>query len=321
MEFPLELRAAIEQRAERYTPAQLAALSQQLTLRYHTMSGRGQSLLSQGDEALAYAAVRMPATFGAVCGALQQTLPVLNALPRTLLDVGAGTGAASWAAASLLELDGITCFEREEAMRTLGQQLMQAGASPLPGARWLAGDAVCDALPAGADLVLASYMLNEFSPAQRAAAVDKLWAAAGQVLVILEPGTPVGFALLREVRTQLLAKGAYLAAPCPHAGACRLTGDDWCHFSARIARSRLHRLLKGGDVPYEDEKYAYLAFSRTPVQPAAARILRHPKAAKGQITLSLCCADANREVTVRKRDGSAFKAARKAAWGDAFEEG
>lgn len=116
-----------------------------------------------------------------------------------------------------------------------------------------------------------------------------------------------------------MAEGAYLAAPCAHTGPCRLAGDDWCHFSARIARSRLHRLLKEGDVPYEDEKYAYLAFSKTPVQPAAARILRHPKAAKGQITLSLCCPDANRELTVRKRDGDAFKAARKAGWGDAFE--
>ena len=53
MEFPVTLRAAIEQRAAQYTPAQLKALSQQLTLRYHTQSGRGQSLLSQGDEALA----------------------------------------------------------------------------------------------------------------------------------------------------------------------------------------------------------------------------------------------------------------------------
>ena len=42
-----------------------------------------------------------------------------------------------------------------------------------------------------------------------------------------------------------------------------------------------------------------------------------PKPPRG--TLSLCCPDANRELTVRKRDGDAFKAARKAGWGDAFE--
>ena len=42
MEFPVTLRAAIEQRAAQYTPAQLKVLSQQLTLRYHTQSGRGQ---------------------------------------------------------------------------------------------------------------------------------------------------------------------------------------------------------------------------------------------------------------------------------------
>lgn len=318
MEFPVSLRSAIEQRAAACTPAQLSALSQRLTLRYHTMSGRGQSLLSQQDEALAYAAVRMPATFGAVCGALQHTLSALDTLPQTLLDVGAGTGAASWAAASLLPLTQIMCVEREASMRMLGQSLMHEGPAPLCEARWLSSDLVRDALPAGQDLVLASYMLNEFSPAQRAAAIQKLWDAAGQLLVILEPGTPAGFALLREARTQLLSQGAYLAAPCPHTDACRLAEGDWCHFSARIARSRLHRLLKGGDVPYEDEKYAYMAFSKLPVHPAAARILRHPQVSKGQITLSLCCPDANQPLTVRKRDGDAFKAARKSDWGDPF---
>ena len=35
--------------------------------------------------------------------------------------------------------------------------------------------------------------------------------------------------------------GANILAPCPHARPCPLAAPDWCHFSARVARSRLHR--------------------------------------------------------------------------------
>ena len=148
-------------------------------------------------------------------------------------------------------------------------------------------------------------------------ALDALWGAAGQVLLLLEPGSPEGFAVLSKARSYLLSQGAFPLAPCPHAGPCQ---SDWCHFSARVARSRLHKLLKEGDVPYEDEKFCCLALSRTPVALPAARVLRHPQTSKGQVSLSLCRADGLCQLTLRKRDGDAYKAARKAEWGSAIKE-
>ena len=64
--------------------------------------------------------------------------------------------------------------------------------------------------------------------------------------------------------------------------------DDWCHFTCRVPRSQLHKLLKQGDAPYEDEKFAYLALAKSETNKPEARILRHPKIAKGRITLELC---------------------------------
>ena len=140
---------------------------------------------------------------------------------------------------------------------------------------------------------------------------------AEHILLIVEPGTKEGFAVISQVREILLSQGAHLLAPCPHEGPCRLSDDDWCHFTCRVQRSKMHKLLKEGDVPYEDEKYSYIAFSKEEGEKAEARILRHPYITKGQIDLEICGRDKNGKVTLRKKD-EAYKAARKAKMGDAI---
>lgn len=147
-----------------------------------------------------------------------------------------------------------------------------------------------------------------------------LWNATKQILLLVEPGTPAGFAHLREIRTLLLPHGVHIAAPCPHEEECPLPDDDWCHFTCRIARSRLHKQLKGGDAPFEDEKFSYLALTRQNSAPAASRILRHPRIDSGKITLKLCTSEGLSTRQVRKKEGSLFKVARKSNCGDAFPE-
>ena len=94
---------------------------------------------------------------------------------------------------------------------------------------------------------------------------------------------------------------------------------DWCHFSRRVARSKLHRLTKGADVPWEDEKYIFLAVSREPAPAYEARILAPPRTGSGKVTLKLCQSNGTAiEKMLTKRDGEAFKKARKLNWGDAF---
>ena len=90
-------------------------------------SGSG-SAKGAGD-ALAYAVSRMPATFAAAGRALSLTLACTDARPDTLLDAGAGTGALTLAASSLLSLRRRVCLERESAMRALGEELTQAAGS------------------------------------------------------------------------------------------------------------------------------------------------------------------------------------------------
>lgn len=317
MEFPAGLRECLEQQASRWSMEQLREASRSLSERYRQESGAGKKLVTRELETVVYSLVRMPATFGAVSQALSWGLEYVDFPVESLLDVGAGTGAATWAADALLSLKEIHCLEREKVMGDQGQKLMAQGG--LSRAVWRQADLVTDPVEERADLVIASYVLNELTPADREKVLKKLWRAAGKILLIVEPGTPVGFAQLRDAREILLREGAHLAAPCPHQEACRLEEGDWCHFTARVARGKLHKLLKEGDVPYEDEKFSYLFLTKEETGRASARILRHPVIEKGQVTLELCGREENRKVTLRKKEGELFRAAKKAKCGDAME--
>jgi len=268
----------------------------------------------------------MPATYAAVRTALEKTLACIDCRPRTLVDAGAGTGAASWAAAGLLDLDSIVCLERERAMRELGARLMEGGAQAsgdgmrvLREAKWIGHDLETGDIPEKADLVIASYVLNEMTTSARRRAVQKLWESAGMILLLVEPGTPAGFSHLMEARRMLVEQGAFVAAPCPHSDDCPVEADDWCHFACRVARSRLHRQLKGGEAPFEDEKFAYMAFAREACRNAGMRVLRHPQVRGGHVMLRVCTKDGIKDITLTKRDGERYKKARKASSGDELD--
>jgi ribosomal protein RSM22 (predicted rRNA methylase) len=316
MEMPFKLRTALELQLKNAEHERMIRDSQNISLRYRTQSGRGDRLLTRDNEALSYAVSRMPATYGAVRTALEKTLAGIGFRPLTVIDAGAGTGAASWAAVDLLDLDSIVCLEREAAMRTLGIKLMEDGPKVLREAKWIEHDLKLDDIADKADLVIASYVLNEMTGDVRERTVQKLWDAAGMVLLLVEPGTPAGFSHLNEARRILLKQGAFIAAPCPHSADCPMEADDWCHFVCRVARSRLHRQMKGGEAPYEDEKFTYIAFVREALRHGCMRILRHPQVRGGHIMLKVCTKDGIADMTLSRKDGERYKKARKALSGD-----
>ena len=185
---------------------------------------------------------------------------------------------------------------------------------------WRSHD-VATALPdlAPRDLVTLAYVLDELDPAARDPLVDRLWSLTADTLLIVEPGTPAGWQRILRARDRLIAAGAHLVAPCPHASPCPLAPPDWCHFCRRVARSRLHLRVKDADVPWEDEKFVYIAASRHAGAAPQARVIAHPRASKGLVSLKLCQRDGTAaDKVVTRRDGDAFKAARRADWGDAF---
>ena len=316
-QLPAALQSAIDEMTGTCERAALARDAQAISESYRLRTGRGERLLTRESEAAAYAAARMPATYAAAHAALSEALLSAGIAPRTLLDCGAGTGAVSWAADDLLALTAVTCLEREDAMRSVGSLLMQAGAGALSQAVWASCDlTAAQALPR-AELVMEGYMLGELREELRLPVAGRLWDAAERMLLLIEPGTPQGFANLAAVRDHLAGLGAHVVAPCP-AGTtrCPMAEGDWCHFAVRVQRTRLHKALKGGDAPYEDEKFCYLALTReAPNTPCAARELRHPVIAPGRITLTLCERGEKTVRVVTKKD-PLWKRVRKIGAGD-----
>jgi ribosomal protein RSM22 (predicted rRNA methylase) len=321
MELPPVLRDALERALHNVRPSDLARASQVLTERYRAERRDGTLHLSSPDAVLAYLAARLPATYAAVSASLAQVAALRPAFrPETLLDVGAGPGTVLWAATTQWpELASAQLVEVSAEARSWGEQLT---ASLPQNVSWHAAD-VRQGLPelGQHDLVCLAYVLDELEPGARTHLLTQLWNLTADTLVLVEPGTPAGWQRIISARAQLLAAGAHPVAPCPHAAACPLVAPDWCHFSQRVARSRLHRQTKAAEVAWEDEKYSYLALSRKPVEHTAARVLATPRSRRGLVTLKLCEPVGQAlERTVSKREGVVFKRARDMRWGDLFEE-
>lgn len=322
MTLPVALRAAVDRALEGVTVADLSAAAKILSDRYRGEVRDGRAHLSEDLSARAYLAVRLPATFAAVRAAFEAAAAARpDFAPGSQLDVGSGPGTAVWAAAEVWPgLAAATLVESSPAIRAWGERL----ADPAPVARmdWRAGDAAGGlGMAEPADLVTAAYMINEVAETARDALVDRLWSLTAGVLVIVEPGTSAGWRRILAARDRLIAGGGHVVAPCPHALACPLSAPDWCHFSTRVARSRLHRQVKGAEVGWEDEKSTFLAVSRQPadIRDLIGRVLTPPRTGKGHVTLKLCRPDGGAgERTISRRDGDLWRSARKLDWGDAL---
>ena len=307
--MPPALLTAIAVLLEGVSRKDLAIRAARLSTAYR-QGGTSVVIANQADT-LAYLVARMPATYAAMRAVLARVMEIVPGLaPESFLDVGAGPGTAAWAMRDLWPSLAVTLVEPNSVFRALAGKLM-------PDAEMIAGG--LDTKLPRADLVAASYVLAELPETEAAKTAEKLWEAAGQMLVLIEPGTPQGFARIRAARTTLIDVGGHVVAPCTHDKACPLADGDWCHFSERLARSRDHKIAKGADVPFEDERYSYVVVSRVRVDHAGrARIIKPALDAKPGLTLPLCDASGLRNAFIARRDKAAFRAVRRKGWGDLF---
>ncbi len=315
MRLPDDLRRAINQQVEAIPAPTMVRAAREISEAYRKADFASAPLKSLAHR-LAYLQVRLPGTYAACNHVFDKTRELLpNFQPNSLLDLGAGPGTAAWAGADFFpSLETISLIERDAELLRLGQTL--ASNHPiLNTAAWTTADLRTFAPPPH-DIVVLSYALGELSVSHARRLITAAWSAA-QLLILIEPGTPKAFERMAELRRQLIAEGATLAAPCPHEKECPLLlRGDWCHFAERLERTAEHRRIKGGSLGYEDEKFSYLAATRLPIAERTGRIVRHPQIHSGYVQLQLCATDGLHRCTVTKSQKDIYRAARKSAWGD-----
>ncbi|WP_377639660.1 small ribosomal subunit Rsm22 family protein [Oryzobacter terrae] len=293
---------------------------------YRSGSPPSAQVLRDPTTAAAYAAYRMPATHAAVSRALRHASDLVpdDALAvRSLVDLGGGTGAATWAVAEAFpDLEDATVLDGSADALALGRRIAAHGEGSIAGATWQRHLIGAEPAVPHADLVTVSYVLGELDDRLHAPLVDAVMASSRLALVV-EPGTPRGYAAVLAARDRLVDGGWHLVAPCPQDGPCPVASrpGDWCHFAVRLDRSALHRRVKAGALGHEDEKFSYVLASRDPLPRAQARVLRHPVRRKGLVQLDLCdTRGSTTRVVVTRRDPTAYRSARDASWGDAWPD-
>lgn len=280
-----------------------------LSMRYRTQEDK---TLRSTQENLAYLACRMPATFAAcleVFKRLKEVVPEFEA--KSMLDIGSGPATCVLAFLEYCKApELITMVEHDDAFVGFARQFLE-GAS---GCSWQ------HQVPkqGSFDLVTSSYMLSELPAEVRDQMVQQMASLATSCLVLIDTGTPHGYNTLMKARDYLIEQKYTILAPCPHNKPCPLVGPDWCHFSVRLPRSRLHRQLKGAELGYEDEKFSYLIASKNLVPDRSyERILSPPLRRTGHAHLKLCMPDGSLSQTiVSKKMKERYQQVKKADWGD-----
>jgi ribosomal protein RSM22 (predicted rRNA methylase) len=319
-DLPAELKSALDARLQGLSRNDAAGRAAVISRTYR--GGGDSSAIRTETDALAYAVARMPATYAAATASLNALCEIRpDFSPRSLLDVGAGPGTATWAAAEAFSsLQDFTLLDANRALRALALDL-GGGHTRLRAMTYRHGEARAELANAEtADLVVASYMIGETGDAEQKALAELMWTKTRDTLLVVEPGTPPGYARILALRAQLIASGAHVAVPCPHDDECPLTAPDWCHFTQRLPRSRAHQQIKGAELAFEDEKFAYVALTRAPIAGRPARVLAQPIVSKVEISAKLCTAEGLVITKVPRRAKADYARARRWRWGDAVME-
>lgn len=252
----------------------------------------------------AYSLYFAPQTYARLTHILAELppFPVPGAAPLRILDLGCGTGAASWAMLDYLGPRPVVLDARDHsraALRTMHDLFTAQKSARWPQAQLRTRCAPLEDYlpePASADVILIHYVLNELPPASRRELLSRAARALapGGRMIIAEPLLRAAGDYLRDLRAFALAElKLHILAPCPHELACPLA--EPCHDvrtwvlprSLQIVNATLRR-----DLRYL--AFAPLVLSHEPVEKSdtlRVRVVGSPTHAKGQTLCPACCPD------------------------------
>lgn len=231
--------------------------------------------------------------------------------PLRILDLGCGSGAATFAALTRFPETAIEAraVDASGPFLDILKRLFEENRALWPNGSLRAdeGDLFDFRGEESWDLILVSFALNEAMESRtedEAKAWLRRWLdrlAPGGVLMILEPVSRATSERLERLRDGVAEnKSARILGPCLHHASCPLLnkGEVWCHEVRRwripetmeILNRRLFRSI-------EDLKFSYLALERSEVPevgaagPGVFRMIAPLRKLKGKLVTAGCAAD------------------------------
>lgn len=314
MDYSFDVEELLDEKLKDYDLSRLRNFSEDLTQNYR--SGTKKNYMSEEGHRIAYLCCRFPATASVIARVLFE-LQKREGLVQieSLLDVGAGPGTASHVVRKIFgALGRFTLLEKDKALGALGKEILNLKEDNF---YWDFIDLEKKFTEDLHDLVIFSYSLGELSSQRQEILLKEAWKICKKYLIIVEPGTTLGFARIKKFRECLLKENAHLIAPCPGSYTCPIKEGDWCHFSARVARTSLHRQIKSGSLGHEDEKFSYLIFSKEKSNSPQARIVRHPLKRSGHVIFRVCKDGEIKDLVVTKKTDN-YPIIKKSEWGDSI---
>jgi SAM-dependent methyltransferase len=207
----------------------------------------------------------------------RQVFGELANAPRSVLDLGSGPGAISFAALDAGAAD-VVAADRSKRALALARELATEASEGLRTREWTVRPdqkALLGAKLAPGerfDVIVLGHLLNElFGAGQeaieaRAALLEEVLARVkpGGSAVVLEPASRDTSRDLLKMRDLLVARGYAVRAPCFYRGNCPalVRGSDWCHAERIWEPSRLiAEIARAAGLRKESLKMSYLVLA------------------------------------------------------------
>ena len=204
-DLPAELKAALDGKLRGFSRSDAAGRAASISKAYRG-GGNSGTIRTEAD-ALAYALARMPATYAAVTASLNALVEIRpDFAPVSLLDIGAGPGTATLGRGGSVSVAARTSRSSMPTTRCARwRSTLRATAPGCATISYERGEARAALAKAdAADLVVASYMIGEIGDAERRALAELMWAKTRDTLLVVEPGTPAGYARIIALREHLI---------------------------------------------------------------------------------------------------------------------
>jgi len=302
--------------------------AQALHLRYTQQAqDKQQSHIADYGDAVAYLGLRASATYAQIYGALDAVGEIMPSWqPKSVLDLGSGPGSGLWALSTLFPtLTSATCIDQSAHFLTLGKRIAEEAQLPV-AITWQRGDILqtVEKDDMQADFVLIANVLNELNEIQRNQLLAAAFKRCRGLLIIVEPGTPVGSSIVQVVAQRFSSTGMLIA---PYLGN-GFVQEAWLHFPQRFTRPDFARRLRQAmrDSPlmasdWEEAKYSYVAIGKiAPEVTPWARVIGPIQLLKGYLEVPVLTQERRLLVKVLKRHKQHYALAKKLRWGETVME-